>query len=399
MKKLPENEFWEIVKDRLVNYEEDPGDDWNAIASAFTADDSAKKWSRRIDTLSVTIVILFISSIGLQFTFPASAKTQNTNVQPAINKSVLKDLAHETSPEAAIAIHQSNQIQLAQTTSINDVKRITLDSSSSDAIETASTTADVKNDMDNEIREQTAQRDTLSTTPVDSICTSLPTGEEVISEKKKRKSGSSIYFNIAPSFSYQKIIPLANDGINIQQVNNGGMMSSNRFAITLEAGFQFRIKSNLQLYSGISYYGQHQDFSYDYSNGLVTVSPTSEQLQYSLKPQMFSKTFNYKMHNVGVSVGVLYLLHGQRLMHQMGGGLLLQQGFARSTGSYNNSSSSYVSYQMLYRLEYIVTSKIHVFGQPTFIQSIISKESLAEPLHLKPYRAGLSIGIVYNFRQ
>ncbi len=64
---------------------------------------------------------------------------------------------------------------------------------------------------------------------------------------------------------------------------------------------------------------------------------------------------------------------------------------------YDNSSSDYLNYQFLYRVEYALPSGIGLFIQPAYTHSIIANESLDAPFKLKQSRASLGIGVVYRF--
>ncbi len=105
------------------------------------------------------------------------------------------------------------------------------------------------------------------------------------------------------------------------------------------------------------------------------------------------------MKNLGAQAGILYYLKGDKLTHKVGAGLSFQQGLqkAASHTTYDNSKSSYMFYQLFYRTEFTVNKSMRIFFQPNFSQAFISNEKLSEPFKLKPYRAGLSFGIVYHF--
>jgi len=104
------------------------------------------------------------------------------------------------------------------------------------------------------------------------------------------------------------------------------------------------------------------------------------------------------MNRFGFGIDALLVtLKGEKLKHKFGAGVLFAQGFAKESGSYNNSRSSYLSYQIFYRNEARIKDRLSWFVEPMFTYSFISKEKLAEPFRLKPYRAGISGGILYRF--
>jgi hypothetical protein len=83
-------------------------------------------------------------------------------------------------------------------------------------------------------------------------------------------------------------------------------------------------------------------------------------------------------------------------MHKAGVVLQYQMGLMQSSDGavYDNSSSHYFNYQLLYRVEYQFKSGIGLFVQPSYMHSIISNESLDAPFKLKQSRAGVGLGIL-----
>jgi hypothetical protein len=161
-----------------------------------------------------------------------------------------------------------------------------------------------------------------------------------------------------------------------------------------------QVTPKLELYTSLSYYQQQQIISYTYtSSENASISQAADSWSFTVSPGMTTKTFNYNMRNAGISAGVLYFLKGTKLMHKMGGGFHYQKGMMkRKEGdSYTNSNSDYFGYQLLYRLEYVLNRKTGFFVQPVFTHSPFSNEDLNEPFTVKPYRAGIGVGIVYHF--
>lgn len=219
-------------------------------------------------------------------------------------------------------------------------------------------------------------------------------------KREKKKTHFALYFLATPSLAYQKIVPEKNDAINIRELGSEGIFASNRMGFSAEVGLQLSVSKNLELYTSLSYYQQEQSVSYTYqSSEEVRIESASDGMSYIISPGTGTRTFDYAMRNAGASAGFLYRWKGEKLMHKVGGGLLYQRGFRQSGAdeSYDNSSSTYLNYQLLYRMEFVVNKKIHVFAQPTFTRALMAKETLTEPFEIKPYRAGLGIGILYRF--
>jgi hypothetical protein len=217
--------------------------------------------------------------------------------------------------------------------------------------------------------------------------------------KKKQKVHPQFYVTLAPSLSFQKLTPEQTDAVNVRGMRSPGILSSDRFGISLEAGLQRPLTKHLEVYTGISYYQQKQNLTYEYlsPDNVEVTSPGNGQ--YTVKPKMETRDFQYSMLNAGISAGLFYRIKGEKLMHKLGAGIQYQKGLLRagSEDTYDNAGSSYLNYQISYRVEYLLNSKVNIFVQPSFTHSFYAKEKLAEPFTIKPYRAGIGFGIIYHF--
>jgi hypothetical protein len=214
--------------------------------------------------------------------------------------------------------------------------------------------------------------------------------------KRMRKRKHAFYAMVTPSLSFQRAEPVSRDGIIVTRFVNKSILSGDRFGVSINAGVQGYISKRFEYYGGLSFYHQNQTVKYEYQTDEVTLGE-SEDDGYTVSPKSAEGIVNYKMMNVGVEGGVLYHLYGKMLTHKIGAGLTYQQGLNKSRSEeYINSKSSYLSYQIFYRNELRVNSRLRLFVQPTFVQTIAVNEKLNAPFKMKPYRAGLGFGILYG---
>ncbi len=223
--------------------------------------------------------------------------------------------------------------------------------------------------------------------------------EEQPTKKRTKKFHPAIYFTVSPSLAYQKMTPAKNDAINITELKSDGIFSSNRLGLAIDGGFQIPVTKTIEVYAGLSYYQQNQTITYKYSAGNVEEIEGNPNEDYIIKPGIRQRDFSYAMRNAGVSAGFFYRLKTDKLMHKIGTGLQYQKGFLRASerDTYTNRSSSYLNYQLLYRLELAVNPRTNFYIQPSFTHAIHASESLNEPFTLKPYRAAIGIGMIYRF--
>jgi hypothetical protein len=218
------------------------------------------------------------------------------------------------------------------------------------------------------------------------------------SQRIPKKRRPAVYANVTPSLSFQRAIPLVNDDGIVNRLSDVSILSAERFGISLDIGLQGSINKRFEYYGGLSFYHQRQILKYSYQSGDQVIVESSGDNSYTVTPKSFVGSINYKMLNLGVQGGVLYNLYGKTLTHKIGAGLSYQNGFKKSnSGAYENSESSYFSYQVFYRNEIRIGPRLRFFVQPFFTQSIRVRERLDAPFNLKAYRAGVGFGILYDF--
>ncbi len=221
--------------------------------------------------------------------------------------------------------------------------------------------------------------------------------EKVVPPYKKPKSKFQFYLSLTPSLAFQKVIPDGGDALIVQGFEHRSPLSVKRFGFAVDAGFQRDINRILGFYGGLSFYRQQQQLTYYYYDRDADVTRVADSWTFEITRLQHTKTFDYTMTNIGVRSGLLITLKGDKLKHKFGAGLLYMQGFGKKSGSYNNRRSDYLSYQLFYRNEIRVNDHFSWFVEPTFAYSFISREKLAEPFVLKPYRAGIGVGVLYRF--
>jgi hypothetical protein len=119
-------------------------------------------------------------------------------------------------------------------------------------------------------------------------------------------------------------------------------------------------------------------------------------------PVTSQQEVNYTLRNAGVSAGMFYRVKTHLLEHKVGVGLLYQQGFQRTAGegsAYTNKGSKYLQYQLLYRMEARLNDNMRLYFQPGYTHAFHVDEKLHAPFTIKPYRAGISVGVVYLFKK
>lgn len=408
MKNLPEDELFNFVENRLRNYNELPDEEgWNKIASAVTSGSGFSKWTiwtnRTAATLSLVILFFLFNNRDVFNGQTASSHVtvekknstlpQSSSVQE--KQQGRSSLTIDNSSKASInSFGQPKEPLRSEDVHIGSIDPAIVDSRIDEALESHSKIdkTSVTKDSEQPHKPVVMKENELKEDSATSF------GHVILPARNRKRSRLEFYSMISPSLSFQHITPESEDGVVVDKINSPGVISSERFGFSIETGIQGRISERFQYIAGLSFYQQYQQISYE-ENSDGSVIESGDDLNFDIKPATTTQTFDYNMRNVGVQVGVLYTLKQRGLMHKAGVLFQYQMGLikAHEGDVYDNSSSDYFNYQLLYRLEYTLPSGLGLFVQPSYLRSIIANESLDAPFKLKPSRASLGVGIVYRF--
>ena len=420
MKNLPEDELFNSVENRLRNYSELPDDEvWNRISGAIPSGIEPKwvVWTNRTAaTLSIVVLVLLfyrenISYTGLAIT-PTSRIVEGEKKagqpQPPIDPANelttpagASKASKELSPNSTKVLMQRSENDYTHTdeTVRSNLMPKQLDKDNGEITINEQQTAEPVNNNRSLIAATATVDSILSkTTELKKDSVAGVVGHVLPPPKKRKKSKLTFYSMVSPSLSFQHVTPNSEDGVVVDKINSPGVISHERLGFNFETGIQGRISERFQYLAGLSYYQQSQQISYEEKSDVALIE-SGDDLNYDIKPATITRTFDYSMRNVGVQAGILYTLKQRGLMHKAGVVFQYQKGLMKANESdvYDNSSSDYLNYQLVYRVEYAFRSGIGLFVQPVFTHSLIANESLNAPFEIKQSRASLGVGIVYRF--
>jgi hypothetical protein len=415
MKNLPEDEMFNTLERRLRNYSEEPDDEvWTKIADELPS--SRRRglmvWSDRIAAAVVLASMFFILYTGERYQESLRESGDITSPLISIPEELSGDISASTVAEANSSIGDKPDSAVSEKAKVLPRRETALLMlSQSPAVEryigidngreiSATPPSFPFDDQEVAKSGSTTASDSVQTETVMDKVSVEATPEKQLSQKKRnRKSGITLYTLVTPQLSFSHVSPLANDNVVIETLESPPVLSMERLGINMEVGIQGAINRRWQYLAGLSYYHQSHRITYEQQSDGNAIITSQEDLSYTLIPSTTQHSFHYSMHNIGVQAGILYTLKQRGLNHKAGIVLQYQKGLSRATDDevYNNAASDYLNYQLLYRVEYRLNSKMNVFIQPAFTHSIMSNESLQAPFSLKQSRAGIGIGIVYSF--
>jgi len=205
---------------------------------------------------------------------------------------------------------------------------------------------------------------------------------------------ATIYGSITTSFAYQNVVPFKNDDVTVNGLQHVSIFDPTRIGFQLDAGYQRPVSRRVDVYGGIMYYRQHQRIGF-YQSGEAAVTSTGD-LNFTLHPSDQTREVNYFMQNVGVTAGFFYLIRDGKLQHKAGVGLQYQVGLETGDQTYNNRASTYLNYQLAYRLQLQFSENKAFFVQPSFNHVLRANEALHEPFGITSYRAGIGLGLLWK---
>jgi len=218
--------------------------------------------------------------------------------------------------------------------------------------------------------------------------------ETRLKKDQKKPYRATIYGSMTTSFAYQNVVPSRNDDVTVNGLKSVSIFDPTRIGIQLEAGYQRQLSKRFDVYAGVVYYRQHQRIGF-YQSAEAAVTSTGD-LNFTVHPSEQTGEVNYFMQNIGAAAGFFYLIRDGKLQHKAGVGLQYQAGLKSGDQTYDNRASTYLNYQLAYRLQLQLSEHQALFVQPSFNHVLYANEVLREPFGIKSYRAGIGVGLLWK---
>lgn len=400
MKNMRDKEWLDKLAKRLDEYSEQPDDAlWDRIAPMVQSSPQPR-WTQWV-TVAGALTSAIILSLSLpRVMTPDTVFDQHAGVEQREPTSLPKAKALEQQQEIlsrdlSVPAGDDGDAQFEEESSDQNpaIETNSIVNSNEDVL--TDQTVDPRNVESSLLGNLDSEEEVADSVSAEKVADELRP-EEAETRKPSRKRRPVLYGSISSSLAFNKIIPDKGDGVAIGSIVSRPVLAHDRIGFTLNTGVQLRISRSLEVYSGLSLYRQSHRLIYEFNSDQTTI--TSDAAGIVLTPGVVQKTVAYDMLNAGVEAGVLYLLTGDRVLHKLGVGLAWHHGLrkAREGETYDNSRSQYLSYQLSYRTEFAVDNRMIVYFQPFYRHVFSSQESLSEPMRLKPYYAGIGIGLIYQ---
>ena len=233
------------------------------------------------------------------------------------------------------------------------------------------------------------------------------TAESPIQVNDKPLSRWSLYFQAAPLVGYNRITTNKADDVVITDTDDEPFISGERLGFRVELGGQYNLTNLLQLFTGLLIYQQKQNINYTTSSvGSFLFSTANLGQELIITPQFdtLDNQYQYTVKNLGIQVGINYLLAIGKFQHHVGTGVAFHKPFDPDDvpnvgGDFQEIPSFYTFLNVYYRAIYPLKETLSVYLQPSLNYSLYVSDVLNAPFYVQPYGFGLNFGVVYRFRR
>jgi hypothetical protein len=228
--------------------------------------------------------------------------------------------------------------------------------------------------------------------------------EEVTNEKQKSDRKLSLYFTAMPTLGYQRIEANQNDNVFVESVSKVSNFSAKRLGIRAEIGVEYALTQKFRMFGGILYYQRKQTIDYVERVPVNDVIENPVDTVVVIQPEFTSqaRTFEYELRNLGVQLGVNYVLKEKKFLHTIGTGIEFHKALNKLPAEqqrlgFHSNPSTFVFANVYYRLQYPAQGRLRAVFQPTFNYSLYLNQDMNAPFFVKPYGLGLNVGLTYHF--
>lgn len=434
---MPEVNFWKEIRNRLSNYREEPDDDWDRIAGALDQPQKDYSGLNRLSDFTVLILLAFLIGVGvgqsgkpkalpsrLDLSNSAKVQQQKKSEEEGFEvSSAKKDEPLPVQKTTNSAISNMDDRDEDNVTKLNHIvapiagmKEQVLETFDHAENESNTiTTSPGENKSEAAFSQESVRSKTMvlanDSSPTETVMIdtlesdSISKKEEVAAafapkkenKKKVKKFHPSVFASITPTLGFYKLVPSKDDQVEILSLRRSPILSGERFGIQLNVGFEHHFTPKLKAYAGLSFSKMHQVIHYSVGDRNSVQVQSQNDGSYLVTPAELEQIYDYRIRGFGFNAGLLYTISKGALQHKVGGGIQYHSGKSTSGAEQATLTSRYLSYQLIYRVEYPLRPNVGLFVQPTYTRSFNVQESVDGPFKVKPHYGGIGFGLIYHF--
>lgn len=446
--------FYEELKRRLRNYAEEPDNDlWKGIVPYIASVSREPDWIVWVTRLSIVVIAL---STAVFIIFRQDAVTTQSVIiknqmimpdspgSPAIDTLEVSVTSDSHSPLQSFSSNLfKNPIVISDHDTVDSktppvpLTLLRAELQWKKTIPSLPVNTDTRsrhNETAAAVSTDTPTQNAISPKPdKQAVFTKHPAEQQESSASKKtneKKKPFSLYFTAMPTFGYQRIESNSTDNLFIESIKRIPAFSADRLGVRLEAGAEVPLSKRWTIFGGLLYFQRQQTIEYierQTENLMNGSAPDTGDPGRSLDaiPQYryVEKSVDYELKNAGLQLGFNYHLWADRknpvgtaaivsskgvniprrkFVHVLGSGIEFHKALNRPDALMQaeqfTDPSSFIFFNLYYRMQYPDAGRLRAVLQPTFNYSLYINETFNAPFYVKPYGLGLNFGATYNLR-
>lgn len=438
--------FYEELKRRLLNYGEEPDNDlWKGIVPHIGSVSREPNWIVWITRLSIIIIAL---STGVFMIFREDAVTTQAVItknqmimpgSPAIDTLEVSGTSDSRLQSSSSKLFKhpiviSDHDAVDSKTPPVPLTLLRADLQWKKAIASRPVNTDTRSRHDETaaaVSTDTPTQNAISPKPDKQAKHPAEQQESSASKKtNQKKKPFSLYFTAMPTFGYQRIESNSTDNLFIESIKRIPAFSADRLGVRLEAGAEVPLSKRWTIFGGLLYFQRQQTIEYierQTENLMNGSGPDTGDPGRSLDaiPQYryVGKSVEYELKNAGLQLGFNYHLWVNRedpvgiaaivsskgvniprkkFVHVLGSGIEFHKALNRPDALMQaeqfTDPSSFIFFNLYYRMQYPDAGRLRAVLQPTFNYSLYINKNFNAPFYVKPYGLGLNFGATYNLR-
>ncbi|WP_299456475.1 hypothetical protein [uncultured Microscilla sp.] len=225
--------------------------------------------------------------------------------------------------------------------------------------------------------------------------------------KKKTKRGLLLRAFVAPTYNAHRLITNKEDEVIIQGLVKNTVFSGNNLGFSGGIMLENHLSRRWSVVWGLSYTQLNNHIGYSFRNTvpdsiIVDVVSSSEIIA---TPVYSSETesYRYKYQDVGVQMGINYLLFGKHWQHQLYLGVAINKATGTVTQTKNEvvkESSSRIQHviNLGYDLRLPLSKKVGFYIKPTFNYYLNDINQANTAYRVKPFFTSLRLGLIWKLQ-
>ena len=207
----------------------------------------------------------------------------------------------------------------------------------------------------------------------------------------------TFYLQAMPTFTYNRVETNQEDDQLVSAVEKIPAISTERMGMRLEAGLLYPLGDKFSVFAGILYFQRSQEIRYTLQQvDSMNVETVGDRINFLPEYSEEQNTYSHQLRNLGLQLGTTYNIPSNKVLSSIGAGVELHKSLRGPADDLFEQPDLYLFYNVFYRVEYPKDKRFRFLAQPTFNYSLNLNKNLNTPFYIKPYGFGLNFGFTFK---